>query len=53
MGVSTWGLSYRHSVIFQNPAGASPPPVQETYVTEDGLQDYTTEDGTEKYVTES
>lgn len=35
MGVSTWGLSWKHSIIFQNPAGAAPP-VTDKIITESG-----------------
>lgn len=52
MGISTWGLSWKHTIIFQNPASSTPPPAN-TYVAEDGVTPYTTEDGTQDYVPES
>ncbi len=51
MGISTWGLSWKHSVIFQNPASISPPPSTNDIITESGDQ-IITESG-DKVVEES
>jgi hypothetical protein len=52
MGVATWALSWKHSIIFQNPASSTPPP-SGTYVAENGTDIYVAEDGVSPYVTET
>jgi len=50
MGISTWGLSWKHPIIFQNPAASTP---DNGYVTEDESTFYVAEDGVTFYVQEN